>query len=137
MLIGGSTHTIDAKGRMFFPARFKEDLWENIIICRGIEKCLMLFSPAEWEIFSEKIRKQPFSISSKLQRYFFSTAAQCSVDAQGRLLLPQALREYAGLEKNVMVVGTQSRAEIWDIEEWEKSQLSNEDVKDIVDSIDF
>ena len=137
MLIGGSVHTIDAKGRLFFPARFKDHLWDNIYICRGIEKCLMLFSPEEWEIFSEKIRRQPFSVASRLQRYFFSTAAQCSVDSQGRLLLPQQLREFAGITKNVMVVGTQSRVEIWDVEEWEKSQLSNDDVKDIVDSIDF
>jgi MraZ protein len=139
MLIGGSKHNIDAKGRMFFPARFKEDLWEDITICRGVEKCLMLFSPEEWKLFSDRIKSQPFSVSSQLQRYFFSTAAQCSVDSQGRLLLPQPLRDYAGLKKDVWVVGTQNRAEIWDLDEWNRAQdaLTNEDVKALMDKIGF
>lgn len=139
MLIGGSKHTIDVKGRMFFPARFRDDLWERITVCRGVEKCLMLFSPAEWELFSDRIKSQPFSVSSRLQRYFFSTAAQCSVDAQGRLLLPQQLREYAGLNKEVWVIGTQNRAEIWDLDEWNKAQsvMTNEDTKALMDKIGF
>jgi MraZ protein len=139
MLIGGSKHNIDTKGRMFFPARFKEDLWEDITICRGVEKCLMLFSPEEWKLFSDRIKSQPFSVSSQLQRYFFSTAAQCSVDSQGRLLLPQPLRDYAGLKKDVWVVGTQNRAEIWDLDEWNRAQdaLTNEDVKALMDKIGF
>ena len=137
MLIGGSKHTVDAKGRIFFPARFKEDLWGDIIACRGVEKNLYLFNRREWEVFSEKIRRQPFSKASKLQRYFFSTAAECSVDGQGRLLLPQALREFAGLDKEVLVVGAQDRVEVWDVGEWERTQLSNDEVQDIVDGIDF
>ena len=139
MRIGGSKHTVDAKGRMFFPARFREDLWEQITVCRGVEKCLMLFAPDEWELFAARIKSQPFSISSQLQRYFFSTAAQCSVDAQGRLLLPQQLRDYAGLNKDVWVIGTQNRAEIWDLDEWNNAQnsLTNDDVKALMDKIGF
>jgi len=139
MLVGGSEHTINAQGRMFFPARFKDELWENITVCRGVEKCLMLFNSQEWQAFSDRIKSQPFSISSQLQRYFFSTAAVCSVDAQGRLLLPKDLRDFASLKKNVWVVGTQDRAEIWDPEEWERSQqtLTNDDVKALMDKIGF
>ena len=109
MLIGGSKHTIDAKGRMFFPARFRDDMWENITVCRGVDKCLMLYTPEEWAAFSRRIKEQPFSVSRPLQHYFFSTAAVCSVDAQGRLLLPQQLRDFAGLQKDVWVVGDDSK----------------------------
>lgn len=139
MLIGGSKHTVDAKGRMFFPARFKDEMWENITVCRGVEKCLMLYTPEEWQRFAQHIKDQPFSVSSQLQRYFFSTAAVCSVDAQGRLLLPQQLREFAGIQKDVWVTGVQDRVEIWDIDEWNKAQdaLTNDDVKSLMDRIGF
>ena len=139
MQIGGSKHTIDAKGRMFFPARFRDDMWENITVCRGVDKCLMLYTPEEWAEFSRRIKEQPFSVSRPLQHYFFSTAAVCSVDAQGRLLLPQQLRDFAGLQKDVWVVGVQDRVEIWDIDEWEKAQnaLTNDDVKQLMDRIGF
>ena len=139
MLIGGSQHTIDAKGRMFFPARFRDEMWENITICRGVEKCLMLYTEKEWAKFSERIGEQPFSVSSKLQRYFFSTAAFCSVDAQGRLLLPQQLRDFAGIKKDVWVTGVRDRVEIWDIDEWNKAQdaMTTEDVKNLMDEIGF
>lgn len=139
MLIGGSKHIVDAKGRMFFPARFHDEMWENITICRGVEKCLMLYTEAEWEKFSKRIGDQPFSVSSKLQRYFFSTAALCSVDAQGRLLLPQQLRDFAGIKKDVWVTGVRDRVEIWDIDEWNKAQdaMTNEDVKNLMDEIGF
>ena len=139
MLIGGSKHTVDAKGRMFFPARFKDEMWENITVCRGVEKCLMLYTAEEWQRFAQHIKEQPFSVSSRLQRYFFSTAAVCSVDGQGRLLLPQQLREFAGIQKDVWVTGVQDRVEIWDIDEWNKAQdaLTNDDVKSLMDQIGF
>ncbi len=139
MLIGGSKHLVDAKGRVFFPTRFREDMWEEIIACRGVEKCLMLFSPEEWQSFSDRIKAQNFSRSSQLQRFFFSTAAVCSVDSQGRLLLPQQLREFAGINKEVWIVGTQNRAEVWDLDEWNSEQLAttNESVKSLMDEIGF
>ena len=139
MLIGGSKHTVDAKGRMFFPARFRDEMWEDITICRGVEKCLMLYTQEEWARFSQRIKEQPFSVSSQLQRYFFSTAALCSVDAQGRLLLPQQLRDFAGLQKDFWVTGVQDRVEIWDIDEWNKAQsaMTNDDVKSLMDRIGF
>ena len=139
MLIGGSKHTVDAKGRMFFPARFRDEMWEDITICRGVEKCLMLYTQEEWARLSQRIKEQPFSVSSQLQRYFFSTAALCSVDAQGRLLLPQQLRDFAGLQKDVWVTGVQDRVEIWDIDEWNKAQsaMTNDDVKSLMDRIGF
>ena len=139
MLIGGSKHTVDAKGRMFFPARFRDEMWEDITICRGVEKCLMLYTQEEWARFSQRIKEQPFSVSSQLQRYFFSTAALCSVDAQGRLLLPQQLRDFAGLQKDVWVTGVQDRVEIWDIDEWNKAQsaMTNDDVKSLMDRNGF
>jgi len=137
MLIGGSKHAIDAKGRIFFPARFKEELWDDIIACRGLDKNLMLFNRQEWILFTDRIKRQPFSTALKLQRHFMSEAAECSVDGQGRLLLPQLLREFAGLKKDVHVTGAQNHAEIWDVEEWQRAQLTNDEVREIVDNADF
>ncbi len=137
MLLGGSKHTIDAKGRIIFPIRFKEDMWEDIIICRGTEKCLMMFNPEGWKRFSAMIQDQPYSVAVKLQRFFFSTAAQCSVDAQGRLLLPQQLREFAGLQKEIYLNGRHDCIEVWDPEEWQKDQAMSDEaeIKSLLNSI--
>jgi MraZ protein len=137
MLIGGSKHTIDAKGRMFFPVRFKEDFPGVIIACRGAGRYLMLFSPEGWEEFFKNLKGENANEDMQLKRYFFASAAECAVDGQGRLLIPQELREHAGLEKNIRVVGTDNRVEIWDEEEWTRSQLSNDEVVAIMSKIRF
>lgn len=120
MLSGGYQHSLDTKGRVFFPTRLKEQMGEALILCRGVEKCLMVFSPSGWAQFESGIRTLPFSRARDMQRFFFSTAAECSVDRQGRLLIPQNLRDYAGLSANAMITGVQTRAEIWDVAEWDK-----------------
>ncbi len=137
MLINSSQHAVDAKGRIFFPMRFRDDMWDKIVICRGIGKYLMLFSPEEWKRFTDRFNRLPDSSREKVRRFFFSVAAECSVDQQGRLLLPQNLREFAGLNKNVTVAGMQDHAEIWDSDVWAQAQkqISADEISGLMDTL--
>ena len=139
MLINSSQHTVDAKGGIFFPSRFRDDMWEKIIICRGIGKYLMLFSPEDWKKFTDRFNTLPDSSREKVRRFFFSVAAECAVDPQGRLLLPQNLREFASIEKDVTVTGMQDHAEIWDTAKWNEAQMaiSEDEISGIMDALPF
>lgn len=119
MLIGEYQHNVDLKGRVIVPARFRDDLGDKFIVTKGLDNCLFVYSPAEWEKLEEKIRALPLSRSRDLQRFFFSGATEVETDKQGRILLPQNLRSYAGLEKDIYVVGVSIRCEIWDKQRWE------------------
>ncbi len=137
MLINSSQHAVDAKGRIFFPMRFRDDMWDKIVICRGIGKYLMLFSPEEWKRFTDRFNRLPDSSREKVRRFFFSVAAECSVDQQGRLLLPQNLREFAGLNKNVTVAGMQDHAGIWASDVWAQAQeqISADEISGLMDTL--
>lgn len=122
MFMGEYQHTIDGKGRMIIPAKLREGLGERFIATKGLENALFLFAPAEWERFGEKLRALPMASGAAraFTRLFFSGATECEVDPQGRILLPANLREFAGLEKDVVIVGVQSRVEVWSKERWEE-----------------
>jgi len=126
MFRGRHIHTLDAKGRLSIPSRFREILAqhrEEVLILTNFDNCLAGFPSDEWELFEEKIRAQ--SMLNKdvraFSRYFFSSAQECPVDRQGRILIPPALREDAGLEKDVVLVGVASRIEIWNKARWDAS----------------
>ena len=118
MLIGEYAHTIDAKGRVFVPARLREDLGERFILSKGLDNCLFVYSAEEWAALESRIRALPLSKGRQLQRFFFSGASEAEVDKQGRVLLPQNLRAYAGLERDAVIIGASTRAEIWDAKRW-------------------
>ncbi|MDI6710566.1 MAG: division/cell wall cluster transcriptional repressor MraZ [Bacillota bacterium] len=120
MFIGEYQHTMDAKGRLFIPARLREGLGDTAVATKGLDRCLFLFSAEEWRNMEGKLRKLPLARADAraFARLFFSGAAELEIDKQGRILLPAHLREYAGLEKDVVVLGVSSRVEIWDREEW-------------------
>lgn len=122
MFIGEYQHTLDAKGRLFIPARFREGLGTGFVVTKGLDHCLFLYSRTEWEQLEQKLRKLPFARADAraFMRLFFSGAAELEADKQGRVLLPAGLREYARLDKEVMVLGVSSRVEIWAREEWER-----------------
>lgn len=124
-LIGEYQHNLDVKGRVNFPAKLREALGEQFILSKGLgDDCLFVYSMEEWEKLSQKINSQPIAKAKKLQRFLFSGAVMAEPDKQGRILIPQNLRAYAGLEKDVIIVGASNRAEIWDLEKWnENSQL--------------
>ena len=110
-------HTIDAKGRLFIPARLREELGDVFFVTLSMEKCLSAYSSESWERFMEKIKAMPKAKQIKM-RPLFSHATKCELDGQGRILLVQALREFAGLGTNVTVIGAGECVEIWDSEAW-------------------
>lgn len=136
---GEYQHTLDAKGRLFIPAKLREELGEHAILTRGLDGCLFLYSVEEWEKLEQTIRALPITKSRKMQRYLISSAADVDVDKQGRIVVPPVLRERAGLTKDVTIIGVLSRAEIWDTEQWNayNSELDAEDIAEAMEDIGF
>lgn len=120
MLVGEFQHNIDAKGRMIVPARFRDELGEQFVVTKGLDNCLFVFPRSEWEQLELKLSEQSLSKGRNIQRFFYGGMTECELDKQGRILIPQTLRDYAKLLKDVVIVGLVKRAEIWSREEWEK-----------------
>ena len=139
MLTGQYTHSIDAKGRVNFPAKLREELGERFIITRGLDNCLFVYSVDEWDQLAAKLHELPISKSAPLNRFFFAGAAEAEPDKQGRVLLPAHLREYAGLDRDVTIAGVSNRAESWDSERWEKQneQLTAQSIATAMDELGF
>ncbi len=128
MFLGEFQHLIDGKGRVILPAKFREELADGLVITKGLEDCLFVYTPAEWNKLEDKIREMPLTNQNAraFTRNFFSGAAKGAPDKQGRVSLPQNLRDYAGLNKDVVVIGVGARAEIWDKEKWAKYSAETE-----------
>ncbi|MEK9577963.1 MAG: division/cell wall cluster transcriptional repressor MraZ [Aquiluna sp.] len=129
MLLGTHTPKLDEKGRLILPAKFRDELSEGVVITRGQERCLYVFSKSEFASVHEKIRQAPVTSEDarKYLRVFLSGATDDQPDKQGRVLLPQLLREYAGLQKELVIIGVGSRAEIWDAASWQNYLANNEE----------
>ena len=139
MLIGEYQHTIDAKNRVIVPAKFREDLGSLFYITKGLDGCLFVLSRKGWEQLQAKIDAMPLSKSRCIQRFFFAGAAEAEPDKQGRILIPQNLREYAELEKDVTFIGTSTRAEIWSTEKWNRmnEELTEASIVEVMDELEF
>ena len=122
MLIGEYEHSLDAKGRLIMPSKLREDIGEKFIITKGLDGCLFAFSIEEWKNFEQKLRSLPISNKDAraFSRFFFAGAMDCEIDKQGRFLISSNLREFAGLTKEVVIVGMDSRIEIWSKDKWQK-----------------
>lgn len=120
MLLGEYNHNVDEKGRVSVPAKFREDLGGSFIVTKGLDNCLFIYSKIEWSTFETKLKDLPLTNPNARNfiRFFFSGACECELDKQGRITLPQNLREYAGLSKDVTIIGVSTRVEIWDREKW-------------------
>ena len=129
MLLGTHTPKLDDKGRITLPAKFRDELSAGVVVTRGQERCLYVFSKSEFESVHEKIRQAPVTSEEarKYLRLFLSGAADDTPDKQGRVLVPQLLRDYAGLTKELVIIGVGSRAEIWDAASWQEYLSSNEE----------
>ena len=127
---GTYEHNVDAKGRLFIPTKLRDELGDNFVMTKGLDGCLSLYSQKNWAIMEEKIAALPSSKARSLQRYFFSNAMDCEPDSQGRVVIPQVLREFAGITKAVVVIGIVDKAEIWDAEKWRpyNESIDEEDV---------
>ena len=117
-MTGQYQHSIDAKGRLFIPAKLREELGDTFYVTMGMDVCLSVYSDASWAKFTEKFESLPYT-KTKSMRALFANAAKCEPDAQGRILIPAKLRAYAALEKDVVVIGVSNRAEIWNAERWQ------------------
>ena len=121
MLIGQYEHTIDAKKRLALPAKFRGELGDKVIITRGIEGCLAVYTEKEWKIMSDKLGGLTISQAEarSFTRMILAGAMEVSLDKLGRILVPDYLKDYAGLKKNVVICGLSNRLEIWDSIKWE------------------
>ncbi len=128
MFIGEYQHNIDAKGRVAVPAKFRNKLSGGAIVTRGIDRCLFLFSIEEWERLAAKIIALPFTTASAraFSRLMLAGASDCEIDSQGRILIPDYLRKYAGFEKEIIIAGLYNRAEIWDMKQWNEYKSETE-----------
>ena len=130
MFMGEYNHTIDAKGRLIIPAKFRETLGEEFILTKGLDGCLSIYPMDEWESFEEKLKALPLTDKNAraFLRFFVAGATSCELDRQGRILIPSTLREFAGLEKEVVLTGNLTRIEVWSKERWiENSNYDNMD----------
>lgn len=116
-MTGVYDHTLDAKGRLSIPVRLREELGNVFYVTLSMDKCLSAYSAESWQVFSDKISAMPY-VNQRKMRPLFAYAAKCELDAQGRILIPQNLRDFAGLTKEVTVVGCNNHAEFWDSESW-------------------
>ncbi len=136
---GEYQHTIDTKGRVFIPIKLREGLGERFTITKGLDACLFLYPEAAWTALEEKIEALPLSKSRNLQRFFFSAAADVEADKQGRILIPSNLRAYAGLTKDVSIIGVSGHAEIWDSNKWNtyNEALTTENIAEAMEELGF
>ena len=132
MLIGEYEHSLDVKGRIIMPSKFRDDIGDKFIVTKGLDGCLFAFSKEEWTKFEEKLSTLPISNKDarSFTRFFFAGAIDCELDKQGRFLISSGLREFAGFIKDVIIVGMNSRIEIWSKEKWEETNnnLSADDI---------
>lgn len=133
MFMGEYHHSIDAKGRMIVPSKFREQLKDEFVITKGFDGCLYGYTMEEWSNIEEKFKTVTLTSKDarKFLRFFFSGASTCEVDKQGRILIPPNLREYAGLDKEIVSAGVYSRIEIWSKDRWEEN--SYEDMDDVAE----
>ena len=138
-MTGVYQHSLDAKGRLFIPAKLREELGDVFYVTLSMEKCLSAYSAESWDKFREKIKAMP-KIKQTKMRPLFAHAAKCELDNQGRILLPLTLREFAGLVKNVAVVGSGECAEFWDAETWAQvdvAETTPENIAEVYMELDF
>ncbi|PYZ97918.1 cell division/cell wall cluster transcriptional repressor MraZ [Alteribacter lacisalsi] len=129
MFMGEYRHNIDEKGRMIIPAKFRENLGSSFVITRGLDQCLFVYPEEEWRHLEQKLKALPFTKKDAraFTRFFFSGAAECELDKQGRANIAGVLRSYAKLEKECVVIGVSNRVEIWSKEIWETYVEESED----------
>lgn len=138
-MTGEYAHSIDAKGRLFIPAKLREELGTVFYVTLSMDECLSAYSSDSWEKFMEKISVMPYTQQRKM-RPLFAHAAKCELDAQGRILLPQKLREFAGLTKEVSIIGSANHAEIWDAEKWaaiDAVETTPENIASVMEELEF
>ena len=138
-MTGEYQHSLDNKSRLFIPAKLREELGEVFYITLSMDRCLCAYSAESWQIFSDKVGAMPY-VKQRRMRPLFAHTARCELDSQGRTIIPQNLRAYAGLTKNVTVVGCNNHAELWDSEAWKavyETESTPENIAAAMEELDF
>ena len=138
-MTGEYQHSLDSKGRLFIPAKLREELGERFFITLSMDRCLCAYSSESWQAFSDKVNAMPY-VKQRKMRPLFAHAAKCELDGQGRALIPQNLREFAGLVKNVSVIGCNNHAELWDSEAWKEVfsvETTSENIAAVMEALEF
>ncbi len=137
MFMSQYNHTVDTKGRLIVPSKFREQLGDEFVVTKGMDGCLFVYANDDWNAFEQKLTSLPLinKEARKFARFFLAGAASVEVDKQGRILLPTNLRQFAGLEKDVVLVGVGSRIEIWSLENWENMDADS-DMDDIAGTME-
>ncbi|MDD3278949.1 MAG: division/cell wall cluster transcriptional repressor MraZ [Lachnospiraceae bacterium] len=132
MFMGEYSHTIDTKGRLIIPSKFREQLGSEFVLTKGLDGCLSIYPMEEWETFEKQLRSLPLTNKNArtFSRFFVAGATACELDKQGRILVPSTLREFADLDKDVVLTGNINRIEIWSKQKW--SENSNYDDMDAI-----
>jgi len=134
MFIGEYQHTLDPKNRVIMPSKFREKLGDSFVMTKGLDNCLFIYSSEEWSIVEDKLKSLPMTNKDAraFVRFFFAGACECELDKQGRILMPNHLKDYANIDKELVIIGVSTRIEIWSKEEWNKfnsdANISYEDV---------
>ena len=138
-MTGEYQHSLDSKGRLFMPAKLRDELGEVFFITISMDRCLCAYSSESWQQLSDRVSAMPF-VKQRKMRPLFAHAARCELDAQGRVLIPQNLRDYAGLTKSVTVVGCNNHAELWDSEAWSAVyalETTPENIAAVMEELEF
>ena len=138
-LTGEFQHNLDAKGRLFMPARLREELGDVFYLTLSMDRCLSAYSGGSWRDLSDRVSAMPY-VEQRKMRPLFACAVRCELDAQGRVLIPQNLREYARLDKAVTVVGCNNHAELWDSAAWVElsaAEISPENITAVMEELYF
>ncbi len=134
MFMGEFEHTVDDKGRLAIPFKIRGKFADGLVVTRGLDGCLFVFTTAEWTVLAEKIAKLPFTQRNarSFQRVMFSGATECQLDSQGRFLLPSFLRSYAGIDGETVIIGVSTRLEIWAKDRWREVKAKVEEESDSI-----
>ncbi|HOH89668.1 MAG: division/cell wall cluster transcriptional repressor MraZ [Clostridia bacterium] len=134
MFIGEYNHTLDPKNRVIMPSKFREKLGDSFVMTKGLDNCLFIYSSQDWSIVEDKLKSLPMTNKDAraFVRFFFAGACECDLDKQGRMVIPNYLKEHANIDKELVIIGVSTRIEIWSKEEWNKfnndANISYEDV---------
>ena len=136
MFMGEYNHTVDEKGRLIIPSKFREELGDEFVVTKGLDGCLFVYDESEWERLEDKLKALPLTNrdARAFARFMLAGAAKVEPDKQGRILLPQNLRTFAGLEKDVVLIGVAGRIEIWNKDIYEKASAVD-DMEEIAESM--
>lgn len=129
MFMGEYNHTLDEKGRLIIPSKFRDELGHDFVVTKGLDNCLFVFAQNEWKNFEEKLTGIPITNKAgrMFSRFMLGSATQPDIDKQGRMLIPANLREYASITKDAILMGIGNRIEIWDKESWESKEAEDMD----------